>query len=146
MSACLCCWGAWRLIGGRCTALAEIKDNEEKDSAFRGICAAIQLNPNGVSTVSDLWPGANEDRADERAVLWLLPQCHRTLATTFRTAQRHVPDRTSLLPPSRRAQVLNRRVQILVAFKGMTDPSAWEAQLSQLPAPIATRLRERYGI
>lgn len=32
-----------------CIALADIKDNEEKDSAFRGICAAIQINPNGIS-------------------------------------------------------------------------------------------------
>lgn len=34
----------------RCQALADIKDNEEKDSAFRGICAAIQNNPNGISS------------------------------------------------------------------------------------------------
>lgn len=32
-----------------CDALAEIKDNEEKDSAFRGICLAIQTNPAGVA-------------------------------------------------------------------------------------------------
>mgnify|MGYP002477564668 CR=1 FL=1 len=37
-----------------CQALADIKDNEEKDSAFRGICAAIQVNPNGISTVRRL--------------------------------------------------------------------------------------------
>lgn len=36
----------------RCSALSDIKDSEEKDSAFRGICAAIQLNPNGISAVS----------------------------------------------------------------------------------------------
>jgi len=35
-----------------CDALAEIKDNEEKDSAFRGICLAIQTNPPGVAEVS----------------------------------------------------------------------------------------------
>lgn len=40
----------------RCTALADIKDNEEKDSAFRGICAAIQINPNGVSSVRFSYP------------------------------------------------------------------------------------------
>ncbi|KAG8926361.1 hypothetical protein FRC03_004321 [Tulasnella sp. 419] len=32
-----------------CQALWEIKDNEEKDSAFRGFCTLIQLNPNGIS-------------------------------------------------------------------------------------------------
>ncbi|BGP36860.1 hypothetical protein JCM10449v2_000762 [Rhodotorula kratochvilovae] len=37
-------------VSAWCQALADIKDNEEKDSAFRGICAAIQVNPNGIST------------------------------------------------------------------------------------------------
>lgn len=32
-----------------CQALWEIKDNEEKDSAFRGFCLLIQANPAGVS-------------------------------------------------------------------------------------------------
>lgn len=35
----------------RCNALAEIKDNDEKDSAFRGICMVIQANPGGLSKV-----------------------------------------------------------------------------------------------
>ena len=35
-----------------CDALAEIKDNDEKDSAFQGICRAIQANPAGVAEVS----------------------------------------------------------------------------------------------
>lgn len=30
-----------------CEALWDIKDNEEKDSAFRGMCEMIQVNPNG---------------------------------------------------------------------------------------------------
>jgi len=35
-----------------CTSLRNIRDNEEKDSAFRGICHMITLNPSGV--ISDL--------------------------------------------------------------------------------------------
>jgi transportin-1 len=31
-----------------CQALWEIKDNEEKDSAFRGFCALIEANPGGI--------------------------------------------------------------------------------------------------
>ncbi|KAJ7323739.1 Transportin-1 [Desmophyllum pertusum] len=31
-----------------CTSLRNIRDNEEKDSAFRGICNMIGLNPGGV--------------------------------------------------------------------------------------------------
>lgn len=35
----------------RCISLRNIRDNEEKDSAFRGMCQMIQVNPAGV--VSD---------------------------------------------------------------------------------------------
>ena len=31
-----------------CNTLRNIRDNEEKDSAFRGVCAMISVNPNGV--------------------------------------------------------------------------------------------------
>lgn len=33
-----------------CETLWEIKDNEEKDSAFRGFCKLVQLNPNGLAS------------------------------------------------------------------------------------------------
>ena len=32
----------------RCTSLRNIRDNEEKDSAFRGVCTLISVNPGGV--------------------------------------------------------------------------------------------------
>jgi hypothetical protein len=35
-----------------CTALWEIKDNDEKDSAFRGFCMMIAANPSGIQDVS----------------------------------------------------------------------------------------------
>ena len=35
-----------------CTALWEIKDNDEKDSAFRGFCMMISANPSGLENVS----------------------------------------------------------------------------------------------
>jgi transportin-1 len=34
-----------------CQALVDIKDNEEKDSAFRGFCKLIQTNPSGITRV-----------------------------------------------------------------------------------------------
>ncbi|KAI0067569.1 ARM repeat-containing protein [Artomyces pyxidatus] len=37
-----------------CQALYEIRDNEEKDSAFRGLCTLVQANPMGI-TKSLLW-------------------------------------------------------------------------------------------
>lgn len=38
-------------VRGRCTSLRNIRDNEEKDSAFRGICMMIGVNPGGVVQV-----------------------------------------------------------------------------------------------
>ena len=35
-------------------ALYEIRDNEEKDSAFRGLCTLVQNNPAGITKVSSL--------------------------------------------------------------------------------------------
>lgn len=32
----------------RCTSLRNIRDNDEKDSAFRGVCNMISVNPGGV--------------------------------------------------------------------------------------------------
>ena len=32
----------------RCSSLRNIRDNEEKDSAFRGMCQMITVNPVGV--------------------------------------------------------------------------------------------------
>lgn len=45
--------GCWLLIiaYSRCTSLRNIRDNEEKDSAFRGICMMIGVNPGGVVQV-----------------------------------------------------------------------------------------------
>jgi transportin-1 len=34
-----------------CQALFEIKDNEEKDSAFRGFCRLVEVNPGGIGKV-----------------------------------------------------------------------------------------------
>ena len=34
-----------------CQALYEIRDNEEKDSAFRGFCTLVQANPAGIAKV-----------------------------------------------------------------------------------------------
>ncbi|KAJ3604764.1 hypothetical protein NHX12_026816 [Muraenolepis orangiensis] len=54
-----------------CTSLRNIRDNEEKDSAFRGICTIISINPGGV--VQDFiffcdavasWVNPNEDLRD----------------------------------------------------------------------------------
>ena len=39
-----------------CQALHDIRDNEEKDSAFRGLCQLVQTNPSGIWKVRLLQP------------------------------------------------------------------------------------------
>jgi hypothetical protein len=46
-----------RCLDHRCQALVDIKDNDEKDSAFRGFCKLIQTNPAGVAKV---WRSSGE--------------------------------------------------------------------------------------
>ena len=36
------------VVVNMCSSLRSIRDNEEKDSAFRGVCHLISLNPAGV--------------------------------------------------------------------------------------------------
>ena len=43
------------IFSSRCTSLRNIRDNEEKDSAFRGICNMIGINPGGVVQVNRLF-------------------------------------------------------------------------------------------
>ena len=40
-----------------CQALYEIRDNEEKDSAFRGLCTLVQVNPMGIAKVCKMLDG-----------------------------------------------------------------------------------------
>jgi transportin-1 len=52
-----------------CSALWEIKDNEEKDSAFRGFCMMISENPAGLENVSG--SGAFEKSVDAEPTIEL---------------------------------------------------------------------------
>lgn len=92
-----------------CESLWEIKDNEEKDSAFRGFCKLVQLNPSGLATSFQFFCNA--------VVRWTSPSA-----------------------------VLNEQFNALLhSFKAAAGVS-WEAQMTALPQPISTRLRERYGL
>ncbi|CAO1631359.1 unnamed protein product [Parajaminaea phylloscopi] len=93
-----------------CQSLWDIKDNEEKDSAFRGLCEMIKSNPNG-------------------AVKGFIYFCNAVVRWT--TPSRELNDMFS---------------QILFGFKEMSGDQGWDGMKSQLPEPIAVRLRERYNI
>ena len=38
----------------RCQALHDIRDNEEKDSAFRGLCQLVHVNPSRICKVRSI--------------------------------------------------------------------------------------------
>ena len=59
----------------RCQALWEIKDNSEKDTAFRGFCAMIEINPTGIKNVCQAFS----------CILWL---AHRLFSTSSSSAMR----------------------------------------------------------
>lgn len=69
----------------RCTSLRSIRDNEEKDSAFRGMCQMITVNPAGV--VQDFiffcdavasWVTPREDLKD------MFQKVHRNKSSRYR--------------------------------------------------------------
>lgn len=92
-----------------CQSLWEIKDNEEKDSAFRGFCKLVQLNPSGLASSFQFFCNA--------VVRWTSPSA-----------------------------ILNEQFNALLhSFKAAAGAS-WDAQMAALPAPISTRLRDRYGL
>lgn len=68
-----------------CMALHDIRDNEEKDSAFRGLCQLVQVNPGGIWKVSEnphvrqKWHGSESCPTELALVL----QCHRSLDESF---------------------------------------------------------------
>lgn len=62
----------------RCTSLRNIRDNEEKDSAFRGICMMIGVNPGGVVQVRAAGLRGQGGGWLGRPLTWD-PSCFRTL-------------------------------------------------------------------
>ncbi|KZV89097.1 ARM repeat-containing protein [Exidia glandulosa HHB12029] len=92
-----------------CQALFEIKDNDEKDSAFRGFCSLVQRNPSGIS----------------KCFLWF---CNAVVRWNTPSPE------------------LNEMFGSI--FRGLKEMSGagWDAQVSQFPAAIQERLRERYNV
>ena len=71
-----------------CQALYEIRDNEEKDSAFRGLCTLVQTNPAGMAKVCcllqvNVYDCQNLTCAFLRAELTVVLQLHYSLESTF---------------------------------------------------------------
>jgi transportin-1 len=112
-----------------CQALYEIRDNEEKDSAFRGFCTLVQANPAGISKVSRLqyFP------YHHRVTLILVPQSLLWFCNAV--VRWNTPS----------AELNNMFMTLLNGFKA-SDPAAWAASVSSFPPVIQERLATRYGV
>jgi hypothetical protein len=73
-----------------CDALAEIKDNDEKDSAFRGICMAIQSNPGGVTEVNLFKILRSQTPLTLIPGLWRFSECSCAVEDSFARAVKYV--------------------------------------------------------
>lgn len=129
-----------------CEALAEIKDNDEKDSAFRGICMAIQSNPGGVAEVTTAVDQAETSADNNSTGLWCILKCTRPVENPFTRAIEYVQLRQWKNSVVQKRLSLILSLQILHGFKSMSGEERWNAQMAQLPPMIGTRLREIYGV
>ncbi|ELU39142.1 transportin-PC [Rhizoctonia solani AG-1 IA] len=108
-------------------ALSEIKDNDEKDSAFRGFCGLIERNPSGIAKVC----------CELRLVgVWILIFCAQAFVFFCNAVVRWTA-------PSQELNDLFSK--ILHGFKQMSG-SQWEAQMAAFPEGIQERLRSRYQV
>jgi transportin-1 len=125
-----------------CTALAEIKDNDEKDSAFKGICMVIQANPNGVVKVLGFFRLSLVSNGPPE--LPILSQRHRAVAEAFPRAQPDVPKR-ACRRVSAAMWLTSKCLQILTGFKQMLGEQ-WAPLMASMPQPIQVRITERYHV
>lgn len=126
-----------------CTALWEIKDNEEKDSAFRGFCMMVGANPAGLETVSGVLE-TSAMRADELIELCLVLQRHLQVAAPVCSPRHHVPTGMFYVTSIHPLGFADHR-QILQSYKtGLGE--GWEPTVSSFPPVIRQRLRDRYDV
>ena len=114
-----------------CVALHDIRDNEEKDSAFRGLCQLVQVNPGGIWKVGSAASDELGSQLTDMPVLLsqsLLWFCNAIVRWTS---------------PS---QGLNHAFTEILRGLKEWDPTQWHSQVSTFPPAIQQRLMERYGV
>lgn len=112
-----------------CQALYEIRDNEEKDSAFRGLCTLVQTNPAGIAKVCLATLSCSCSRVDRtiflQSLLWF---CNAIVRWNN---------------PSPELNAMFQ--QLLTGFRNH-DVAGWQAQVASFPQAIQDRLATRYGV
>jgi transportin-1 len=112
-----------------CQALQEIRDNEEKDSAFRGLCTLVQSNPAGIAKVSVCFTISALLRLSVvhplQSLLWF---CN------------------AIVKWSNPSPELNAMFQQLLTGFKQHDTAGWTAAVGSFPPVIQEKLRARYGV
>lgn len=114
-----------------CSALQEIRDNEEKDSAFRGLCTLVQTNPAGIAKVKH-----QHRLLDDTALINAI----------FNTPQSLLWFCNAIVKWTNPSPELNSMFQQLLAGFKQHDAAGWAAQVSTFPPVIQEKLRMRYGV
>jgi transportin-1 len=110
-----------------CQALYEIRDNEEKDSAFRGLCTLVQVNPMGIAKVRRKRSYASVviNETNSQSLMWF---CN------------------AIVRWNQPSEELNSMFQALLTGFKTHDPQGWAAQVQTFPPVIQERLAQRYGV
>ncbi len=128
----------------RCTSLRNIRDNEEKDSAFRGVCNMISVNPGGV--VQDFiffcdavasWVNPQEDLKE----MFYKVSVHYIHFYTINVECVHKCLLLSTFTPH-----ILFLTQILHGFKNQVGDDNWKRFSDQFPLPLKERLAVHYGV
>lgn len=119
--------------------MRSIRDNEEKDSAFRGMCQMITVNPAGV--VPDFiffcdavasWSAPKDDLKE----MFQKVSKERFITTTNQVLL--LIDVTSL--------IISSCSQILFTFKNQVGEENWKRFSDQFPPQLSERLHNMYGV
>ncbi|KAK0393918.1 hypothetical protein QR680_000469 [Steinernema hermaphroditum] len=117
-----------------CLALRNIRDNEEKDSAFRGLCMMINLNPAGVLHdfifLCDAIASWNAPKEDLQAVF-------------YRISQNSIISIADFICKENIHAVF---FWILHGFRTQVGETNWAAFAAQCPVPLRQRLHAQYQI
>ena len=125
------------VVCGRCTSLRNIRDNEEKDSAFRGVCAMIGHNPSGVVQDFIFFCDA--------VASWVSPKDDLKEMFYKVSGPLIAHDRSRPSPPIR-GPTRCCCLQILHGFKQQVGDENWRRFSEQFPVPLRERLASQYGV
>ena len=142
-----------------CISLRNIRDNDEKDSAFRGVCSMIGVNPGGV--VNDFiyfcdavasWVNPRDDLKTtffEVCIFFhfspILSSIHDSVKV-FDFFIRNPTFADSCETLSIAVILESSALQILHGFKNQVGEESWNRFTMQFPLPLRERLRQTYNI